>query len=93
MPRGLARRGGGHTSCSAPLAFPETLAEGGSAEVPEPRRLRWSKPPVSPPLSPSRPLQPADASPAPKSGWSVRSASYDNVADADARVVKLKERR
>ena len=82
-------------AAAPPLAFPETLAEGGSAEVPEPEEAEVVETTIEPAPSPepTPPPEPADASPAPKSGWSVQIASYDNVADADARVVKLKERK
>ena len=54
------------------------------------RRLKRSRPRLSPPQSPATLLQSLPTQPCPKSGWSVQIASYDNVADADARVVKLK---
>ena len=80
-------------AAAPPLAFPETLAEGGAAEVPEPEEAEVVETTVepAPEPEPTPPPEPADASPAPKSGWSVQIASYDNVADA--RVVKLKERK
>ena len=60
------------------------------------RRLRWSKPPLSPPLSqPPDPSSRACRRESAAGRWlvHVQIASYDNVADADARVVKLKERK
>lgn len=82
-------------AAAPPLAFPETLAEGGAADVPEPEEAEEVKTTVepAPEPEPTPPPEPADSSPAPKSGWSVQIASYDNVADADARVAKLKERK
>ena len=82
-------------AAAPPLAFPESLAEGGAAEVPEPEKAEVVETTIepAPEPEPTPPPEPAESTPAPKSGWSVQIASYDNVTDADARVAKLKDRK
>ncbi len=79
------------------LAFPETLAEGTAAPVEPPaEEAPVQTEVVAAPEAPAEapPPPPPDATtPLPKSGWSVQIASYDNVADADARVSKLQARK
>lgn len=82
-------------AAAPPLAFPETLAEGGAADVPEPEEVATVETAVEPAVEPepTPPPEPSEAAPPPQSGWSVQIASYDTVADADARVAQLKERK
>ena len=53
-------------AAAPPLAFPETLAEGGSAEVPEPEKAEVVETTIEPAPEPEpTPPEHADASPAP----------------------------
>jgi DedD protein len=75
------------------LAFNETLAQDNApqppVEAPPETPITTKIAPENPPTPP--PPAPKDA-PMPKSGWSIQVASYDTVADADARVKQLKAR-
>ena len=82
-------------AAAPPLAFPETLSEGTPPEAPEPPEEEPVETEVrpAPEVKQEPPPDPPKSAPAPKSGWSVQIASYENAADADARVAKLQERK
>ena len=82
-------------AAAPPLAFPDTLTEGEAPEPPEEEPVESVETEVEPVPEAKQeppPPPPPKAAPAPKSGWSVQVASYDNANDADARVAKLRER-
>jgi len=82
-------------AAAPPLAFPETLAEGSPPPAPEAEPTEEDETQVRahPDRAPTPPPPAAKAASLPTSGWSVQIASYENAADADARVAKLKERK
>ncbi|MAY80320.1 MAG: hypothetical protein CL930_05975 [Deltaproteobacteria bacterium] len=82
-------------SAAPPLAFPEALTEDNPPEVPEKEKEASVETAVKPAeeATPEPPPDPPKSAPVPASGWSVQVASYDNVADADARVEDLRERK
>jgi DedD protein len=82
-------------AAAPPLAFPETLVEGKVPEAPETPEEAPVKTEVrpAPEVKHTPPPEPPKSAPIPKSGWSVQIASYERVADADARVTKLQERK
>ena len=82
-------------AAAPPLAFPETLAEDSPPPAPEAPSTEPVETAVRPPpeVKTVPPPDPPKSAPVPKSGWSVQIASYENAADADARVAKLQEQK